>query len=520
MASTTIDSATSGLVWGVAKIDDVCQVNPRRSSSTLVDPEIVSFVPMAAVDAEQGTISGAVDRPVQVVLKGYTRFEDGDVLFAKITPCMENGKAAIASGLLGGVGYGSTEFHVLRPGPQVIAEWVFHFIRQESFRDEARDNFTGTAGQRRVPTDFLRNVEIPLPTLDEQRRIVAILKVALAGIREGKEALARVPGQMRRFRQSVLAQAFRGELTADWRTEHVDRFRQAAEWFDKHIQPNEPLSAGQDVSPALLATIPDEVREWLPGDRLLKVILAERRAKWEVDQLARLNAKSISTKDGKWRPKYAEPKVHDQGEAPTEHWTTSSLGALTQIQGGIQKQPSRTPRSYVFPFLRVANVHRGRLELVEIHTIELFGREELDRLRLEKGDLLIVEGNGSPTEIGRMAVWDGSIPDCVHQNHLIRARPAPGVLAHWIEGFWNSPEGSEAVEFVASSTSGLHTLSVGKVSKLPVPLASMAEQREIVARIEAMFAEADATDATATAALANLHRLEQSTLQAAFRGEL
>lgn len=499
--------------WPATVLGAVCDVNPKRSRNP--DPAEVSFIPMASVEAEQGAIHAHEVRSSESVRKGYTRFEDGDVIFAKITPCMENGKSAIATGLTGGVGYGSTEFHVLRPGPEVLSEWVFHFVRQQAFRNDARDNFTGTAGQARVPTDFMRNAEIPLPPLDEQQRIVSILRRALADIREGKEALARVPAQMKRFRQSVLAQAFRGELTADWRAEHADRFREAAEWFDAHIQSPEARTANEEITPELLAKIPPEVQHWLPGDRLLQVILAERRAKWERVQIAKPNPKARIAKSC--------PSVLSQAgliTTATEFWDTSSLGALTDVQGGIQKQPSRAPKNFAFPFLRVANVHRGRLDLTEMHQIELLGDIELERLRLLAGDLLIVEGNGSPSEIGRMAVWDGSVEDCVHQNHLIRARPATHVLPEWIEGFWNSPEGIEAVEFVSSSTSGLHTLSVGKVSKLPIPVASMAEQSEIVARIKTIFAEAESTNATAARALTNLRRLEQSTLQAAFRGDL
>lgn len=167
--------------WSIKPLGEICEINPRSSGSEKLGPaQEVSFVPMAAVDEITGLISAPETRPAAECLKGFTAFQDGDVLFAKITPCMENGKAAIARNLIGGRGFGSTEFHVLRPKAGVLAEWVFAFIRQPAFRDAAKRSFTGSAGQQRVPTDFLRAVPIPLPPLAEQERIVRLLDEAAA----------------------------------------------------------------------------------------------------------------------------------------------------------------------------------------------------------------------------------------------------------------------------------------------------------------------------------------------------
>jgi type I restriction enzyme S subunit len=110
--------------------------------------------------------------------KDKTSFQNGDVLFAKITPCMENGKCAIARELINGIGFGSTEFHVIRARNKIIPEWVYYYLRQANLRKEAERNMTGSAGQRRVPTKFIEEVFIPLPPLDEQKRIAAILSKA------------------------------------------------------------------------------------------------------------------------------------------------------------------------------------------------------------------------------------------------------------------------------------------------------------------------------------------------------
>lgn len=175
--------------WPMKSLADVCEVNPRLPRDhCITEGQLVAFVPMAAVDEISGKIAQAQSRPFSEVRKGYTHFRDGDVLFAKITPCMENGKAAIANELIGGHGFGSTEFHVMRPGPEVMAEWVFYFVRQRSFRQTAKRNFTGTAGQQRVPTTFMSSATIPVPPLPEQRRIVDLLSRAEGIVRLRREA--------------------------------------------------------------------------------------------------------------------------------------------------------------------------------------------------------------------------------------------------------------------------------------------------------------------------------------------
>lgn len=146
---------------------------------------------MAAVDEVHGAIADRQVRKFGDVAKGFPIFADGDVLFAKITPCMENGKAAIASNLVNGIGAGSTEFYVLRPYENVLPEYVFHFVRRSAFRKVCKANFTGSAGQQRVPRSYLERVVLPLPPLDEQHRIVGLLDRAAEIRRRADVARAR-----------------------------------------------------------------------------------------------------------------------------------------------------------------------------------------------------------------------------------------------------------------------------------------------------------------------------------------
>jgi type I restriction enzyme S subunit len=164
------DPTTNPKGWPVEALSSVCSINPRLSKDQKPESNtLVSFVPMAAVDEHFGAITRIETRPYEAVSKGYTAFQSGDVLFAKITPCMENGKAAIADNLENGLGFGSTEFHVLRPTDKAHNAWLYGLVRRESFRREAKRSFTGTAGQQRVPTEFLKELKVPIPPIRVQQ---------------------------------------------------------------------------------------------------------------------------------------------------------------------------------------------------------------------------------------------------------------------------------------------------------------------------------------------------------------
>ncbi|MEN3613863.1 restriction endonuclease subunit S [Plantactinospora sp. ZYX-F-223] len=158
----------------VSKLRDACLINPRAKKRPS-DDEAISFLPMAAVNAENGTTSEGEDRPFGEVKKGYTYFEDGDILFAKITPCFENGKIAQAR-IRRRFGVGSTEFHVIRPDrARASARYILHFLRQQRIRELGERRMTGSGGQRRVPEAFVADLEIRLPEVEEQRRIAEVL---------------------------------------------------------------------------------------------------------------------------------------------------------------------------------------------------------------------------------------------------------------------------------------------------------------------------------------------------------
>jgi len=201
--------------WAWKKMSEISIINPRRPRIQRNDDAPTSFVPMQAVDELEGKIFQMQIRPYVKVKSGYNFFEENDVLFAKITPSMENGKAAIARGLINGLGFGSTEFHVFHPNPGILPEWIFYYIRRKSFREEARKNFRGAVGQQRVPEDFLIEYPIPLPypddpqrSLAEQRRIVARLEMMLGEVREMRATIREMRKDVDRLMEAVLGEAF------------------------------------------------------------------------------------------------------------------------------------------------------------------------------------------------------------------------------------------------------------------------------------------------------------------------
>lgn len=159
--------------WEMVELGNICEINPKKSEIKDLDNKTeVSFVPMDVLNENNQDFISKDKRLLGDVLKGYTYFRNNDVLLAKVTPCFENGKVAIASNLENGIGFGSTEFIVLRSSERILENWIYINIITDRFRKLGVDNFTGTSGLRRVPKDFVENYKVPLPSIDIQKEIV------------------------------------------------------------------------------------------------------------------------------------------------------------------------------------------------------------------------------------------------------------------------------------------------------------------------------------------------------------
>lgn len=336
---------------------------------------------------------------------------------------------------------------IIKPDPEALdSRYLWYALGTDEIKEQALAVATGTA-QLTIPLGGLRNFKITLPSIHQQRRIVAKLDSLRARSTLASNELGHIPKLIERYKQAILAKAFSGELTADWRTIHG----------------------------AALHT-----------------------------------SYSASGIDGRIASELPElPEV----------WAWTSVDQAAVVTGGLTKNIKRSEIPSRAKYLRVANVYANELRLDDIAEIGCTSAE-LSKTRLVDGDLLIVEGNGSLDQIGRVALWSGEIANCSHQNHIIRARPRSVTVPKYALYWLLSPLGRMAIERVASSSSGLHTLSISKVSALPIPMCGEREQAEIVCRIEHAFAWLEKITTEHARAEHLLPKLDQAILAKAFRGEL
>jgi len=213
MEKKTINAIPFQKNWRREKISAVCEVNPPKPVTD--DEAEITFLPMSSVEEETGKYHSSETKKYEQVKTGYTGFLRGDVLFAKITPCMENGKVALVDKLPNQIGFGSTEFHVIRPFKEISGKWMFYFLVQRYLRSFARKHMTGSAGQLRVPKSFLQNLHVPIPPLPEQRAIVSAIESRFSVCDTLSRRINENLEKSQSLRQSILKKAFDGELLSE-----------------------------------------------------------------------------------------------------------------------------------------------------------------------------------------------------------------------------------------------------------------------------------------------------------------
>jgi type I restriction enzyme S subunit len=258
-----------------------------------------------------------------------------------------------------------------------------------------------------------------------------------------------------------------------------------------------------------------------PASRLLEHILVERRRKWEEGQRAKFAAAGKEPPKG-WKDRYTEPVRPNMGELYElpNGWVWATLDALAMIAGGLTKGQKRKPseKTRDVPYLRVANVQRGYLDLTEVKTIAAT-EDEIEELGLQVGDVLFNEG-GDRDKLGRGWVWDGEIPECVHQNHVFRARTVHddiqskfvSVHGNTFGRLWFQKHGKQSVN--------LASINMTVLRQFPIPLPPAKEQDEIVKEVEDQLSVIDKAAVELGAGLRRARRLRQSILKRAFEGKL
>lgn len=548
--------------WQACKINDVADVNPRIDKSSIPDDLPVSFVPMPAVGAGDGSIRVDETRPAREVKKGFTAFLEGDVLFAKITPCMENGKMAVVPKLVNGYGFGSTEFHVLRPKPGMDAKYLYYFVSSQSFRGEAERYMTGAVGQKRVSTTYLKEFKIHVASLDQQKHIVAETEKQFSRLDEAVANLKRVKANLKRYKATVLKAAVEGRLVETEaelaRREgrslptprpgvyyvyaikcdddsiyigHTDdlvrRWEEhlaghAADWTNQHkpilIVHHEEYLSRQEAADREKWLKTGYGRKWIKreieagrarqvgyetGAQLLQRILETRRSQWL----------ACADKAGrKGKGKYKEPAAPDTANLPElpEGWVWALIGQAFDVFVGAT--PSRAKPEYWsggIPWVSSGEVAFCRIKRTR-ETISADGLENSSTYLHPTGTVLLgMIGEGKTR--GQVAILD--IEACNNQNSAAIRVSETKVLPEYIYSFLE-----KEYEDTRRRGSGGNQPALNKerVRQIPFPLPPVDEQKRIMDEINRRLSLIHETEAQVNANLKRAEGLRQSILLRAF----
>jgi type I restriction enzyme, S subunit len=465
--------------WALAHLCDVAEINPKLDKSNFDDTLEVSFVPMPAVEAVTGGIDVATTRRFGEVKKGYTAFREGDVLFAKITPCMENGKMAVVPKVCNSLAFGSTEFHVLRPHCGINARYIYHFISSQRFRYDAEHNMTGAVGQRRVPTAYLAKHLVPIPPSAAQIRIVAKIEGLFSELDNGLDSLRTSRQQLKVYREGLLKSAFEGKATARWREQNRGRIESA--------------------------------------HRLIARIKTMRDAHYEA-RISTWNA--THDKNGaKPRPPkiFAPLGAQEFAQLPTlpDGWIWEKLGWMTS--GVEYGTATKSSPSGLVPVLRMGNIQSTKFDWSDL--VYTSDEEEIRQYSLREGDVLFNRTN-SPELVGKTAIYRGERP-ALFAGYLIRVNQIPTIVdSEYLNLFLNSHIARQHGNRVKTDGVNQSNINGEKLSNYPFPYCSLAEQREVVKLLAKKLSLVDQLESEIDLEIKKVEALRQSILIKAFAGKL
>ena len=369
----------------------------------------------------------------------------------------------------------------LRPSKAMEPRFLKYYFQTREYRATVSDLAAGS-NINNLKREHIAELRLSLPPIAEQRRIADRLDELLSDLEAGRVALVRARATLKRYRASVLKAAVEGRLTAAWREAHPD------------------------VEPA---------------SRLLERILAERRKRWEERQLAKFAEAGKAPPKG-WQGKYPEPVTIDASELPDlpNGWCWVSLDQIAELVGGITKGQKRAGGEEVrsVAYLRVANVQRGFLDFSEIKTIEATPTE-ISEMRLQVGDILFNEG-GDRDKLGRGWVWEGQIEECIHQNHVFRARLVLPELNPRLVSMHGNTFGKLWFQRAGKQSVNLASINLSILRRFPVPLAPLKEQAEIGDCVDEQLRVLDRNAAEIELQARRVPLLRQVILRRAFEGRL
>ena len=342
-----------------------------------------------------------------------------------------------------------------------------------------------------ITKKFIADLKFNLPPLVEQHRIVAKIEELFSELDKGVENLEKAREQLKVYRQVALKHAFEGKLTAQWRTRNVDQLQ----------------------SPETLVSRIRQERE----ARQRQQLTGWKAAAGQWEATGREGKKPRKPKHLKSFVNLADEEIGSLARLPNS-WLWLLAESVGIIQLGRQRSPRNRSKDYPTKYIRAANITEKGLDLDDVLDME-FGPHELSAYRLEKGDLVLSEGSGSASQVGKPAIWEEQIPNCCFQNTVIRHQPycrdhSPYFL--WLYRFYYI---SGTFARVAGGV-GIHHLSAYKFARLPLPLCPVLEQKEIVRQLEERFTAIQENEKEIDSAIEKAELLRQSILKKAFSGQL
>jgi type I restriction enzyme S subunit len=434
---------------------------------------------MRAVSPEGGGLTDPEVRPYGEVKKGYTSFLSGDVIMAKITPCMENGKTAVVPNLPHELCFGSTEFHVVRPEADIQPKWIANFLLQHETRRTAQRHMTGAVGQMRVPTSFLENLKIPIAPAKEQQRIVDALDELLSDLDAGVEALRRAQAKLALYRASVLKAAVQGDLSAEWRRQNPNA---------------EPASV------------------------LLQRILIERRQRWEQEQLRKFRA-SGKTPPANWKSKYKEPVAPDTTNLPElpKGWCWASLDQLSSMITSGSRGWKEYYSSQGALFIRSQDIRTDELVIESAARVNPPPNSEGSRTSVEQGDALVTITGAN---VAKAALVRQDIEESYVSQHVGLIRLVEPNLGDWLHTYLVAPSGGRALLLRASYGAGKPGLSLDNLRELQIPLMPFDECSTLVDSTQDQLSVIEHLNSEVRSKFNRIEGLRQSILRHAFTGQL
>ena len=478
--------------WEWARINDIASfTNGYAFKSSEFQNSGVGIVKIGDIDSS-GFISTAgmsyVSEKKINVLPEEMRVNPGDMVIA------------MSGATTGKLGFNKTKSTFLlnqRVGKivtySVDKEFIYHYL---STRIEENLFISLGSAIPNISTAQINNIIIPIPPSDEQVKIITRVKLLISLCDQlEQQSLTSLDAHQQ------LVETLLGTLTDSQNAEELaENWARISEHFDTLFTTEASVDTLKQtiLQLAVMGKLVPQDPNDEPASELLKRIAQE---------------KAQLVKEGKIKKQKPLPPISDE-EKPfelPEGWEWCRIDDLTFVSGGIQKQPKRRPVKNHFPYLRVANVQRGDINIDKLERFEV-EPHELAFWSLEKNDILIVEGNGSADEIGRCAIWHAPIEKCVYQNHLIRVRGIIEGYQEFIALYLNSPSGIKEMQRLAVTTSGLYNLSVGKIRGITIPLPPLNQQNLILSRIrEYILACENLKTSTQSAQQTQLHLADALT---------